>query len=480
MAKRKQKETAGTAVEVAPEIGVVVPPPEIVNYASNEAAQEADAYLHKPVNPTTAGSSGISGISGISAGGRTIISVDAESVLLDPVLRALRRWNGTGHELSIPELARTILEETQQSPCVCRVNADGDLVLVEGARRKAAVQWLKENGEKVVTEEHPEGEDVLLDVVVVEMGDDEALRRACLENIQRADFTKLELADNIQLIRKRFGWEGRPGTAEVAGFLGVSPATVTETEKFLNLPKEMQEDVQAGRLTPNAALEWLNIQGEEKVKAEVMERAKEIADEEAKEKEEKRRKNEEARRRVVEARQGKGGKGKAGAGVTGTGKAQARKTGAEGVETGASEFEEGEEEESLTPVQPYAPTPPPLVQGKVTSQHVRKAARKEGVGGDKPKAPRIGEMCDLMDQWNSPAAYPEVMCRMAGALSEWGHGKLGDKKLKAAWGDLADAVHVPQPKKAAVASKAGSKAKPKKTKKKVLVPAKKKAKKGKR
>jgi len=352
---------------------------------------------------------------------RIVISVAPEEIALDPAIERLRTWTGTSaQELAIPELARTMLEEGQQEPCVARTNERGDLVLVSGARRRAAVMYNRENGIKVVDDEHPEGVEMLLDVIVTEMSPHAALRRAMIENVQREDFTPIEMARNIKYIREVFGWGAKGGTTDVAAFLGVSPATVTQTEKLLELPEEIQGQVERGEIRKETALEYRA--AEPAAIPEVMSKAQEKADKEAQAKEERRRKNEEARRKVVEARAG--GKG-------GQKGAKADKTPVARLEEAVDELDKAK----------AAETPPPKAKGKVAGRHVRAAVKElEAAKEGRTKAPRMNELCDLMGQLNSPAAYPVVMCKLAAALEAWGHGKKSDKFLRAAWEDVVDVI----------------------------------------
>lgn len=360
---------------------------------------------------------------GAPGSNRVVISVPPEDVLVDPRLSALRSW-GTGsvQERAIPELARTMLEQGQLEACVCRTNAEGDLVLVLGHRRREAIIHARNEGWKIYAPDDPDGEpsvEPLLDVVVEDMDDARALRAALLENVQREDFTPIEMMRDIGVIRQTFHteedpWMGSVGTAKVADFLGVSPATVSQTERLAQAPQSVQDDVQAGRMKMWTALELVGTGTEIKepdkraeVQATVLSKAQAMADK----REEKRLENERKRQKIAQERVG--GKRKAG------GKADLAKA-------------DVEPEVESKPVAP--------VKGQVTGKDVRVARRLvDGAEPAKPKAPRMSELTEIAEGWDGPA-YPETIRKFVRTLAAWGHGKTTFKKLEAALDDLADAL----------------------------------------
>src|ERR1019366_3878751 len=153
----------------------------------------------------------------------------------------------------------------QQQPIVLREH-DGQYVVVFGHRRLEAIVQLR-----------MEGHSIPVKAIVAEgLDEDTAFRIALRENVQRADFTAMEMAHNITTVRDRFKWKGAGKTGQVADFLGVSPATVSQYEKLLTLPAQVQADVQGGRLSATAALELGSVEAEKQ--PEVMAKAQEKAD----------------------------------------------------------------------------------------------------------------------------------------------------------------------------------------------------------
>lgn len=357
--------------------------------------------------------------------GELVVEVDPDLIIIDPAVKSLRRWDGTSQqELRIPELARTISEEGQIEPCIVRETDDG-YVLVAGHRRHAAVSSLR-----------AAGEDVMLQCIVRQMDENTAFRNACLENIQSEDFTGIEFGALCRTLRERYkkaGWDKKgSGTAAVAEHLGVSPATVTTHEKLLDLPPGVQDDVQSGRLSVNAALELAGV--EDEARPDVLDKAKQLADADA----DKRARNEEKRQRIAQERVS----GRRQVGVAG-----GKKTAPQTAEENDARAEEAEVAEAFdntaSPTKPVKPTAPPK-PAKVTGKHIRQAAKS--VQGEKArlKAPKMGEAIDLFEGFIC-ALYPAAMVDLCKAFSEWGHGRITDKAVEKVWDKLAESVRKDAP-----------------------------------
>jgi ParB/RepB/Spo0J family partition protein len=357
------------------------------------------------------------------------MEIDPDSIIINPELKAIREWTGaTRQELAIPELARLIHEDGQNTPATVRETPDG-FELVAGHRRWAAIKYLREQGH----------EDAMLRVFIDPSitNADTAYRVALEENIQRENFTDIEYARQITVIRKKFGWsKGQAGTGNVANFLGVSPATITQKEKLLELPTNIQADVQAGRMSGTAALEVASVQADKQ--EPVVAKASELAEEEETEKQVKKRLKAEA---AAEAKVNKGRspdpptkeKAEGGAGnskVTREPTPDMKKRAA----AYRKEIKEAKAKRAEAAKKEGKPEPAPA---KVTSKHVRQAAK--AVGADTNKAPRMSEATALFEtKLADEGQYPPVLVAFAKAFSKWGHGKVGDKALTNAWDDVAD------------------------------------------
>jgi ParB/RepB/Spo0J family partition protein len=384
----------------------------------------------------------------IDSDGVYTTELDPELVHLDPALQQLREWTGSSRqERSIDELARMIAEEGQLLDATVR-ETDNGFVLVAGHRRREAIIRLRREGSV-----KDDGSPFLLKVKVVPSVDENrALRMALMENVQREDFTPVEFARAIvNVIRPRFGWTDKKTTAKVAGFLGVSPATVTQAEKLLKLPEGIQADVQAGRLSAAAALDYTPVldagAGPEKV-AEVAEKARRKADAEAAKEADRAAKladklekeAAEAKARSVPPSEQKGApKDKKSQAVFKSDAARTAKIerkarlAREAADKAAGVVKEG--------------------KAKVKGRHVRAAVKESGAAGGKQKAPRMSEAVELFEGWTG-ALYPKVMASFAQAFMAWGKGKLTDKAITRAWDDVADAAD------AASSAKSGRPAEP--------------------
>jgi len=424
--------------------------------------------------------------------------VDPDAVLVNAEIKALRAWNGMSEqEAGIAELARMILEEGQQVPCIVYETAAG-LVMVDGERRRAAVNLIRATEEGMA--------DYPLKIHISDLTDDGAIRVALITTIQRAGFTGMELAHNITFIRARFGWEGPTGSAQVADFLGVSPATVTQAEKLLLLPQHVQDDVQAGRTSTTAALEITTTPAA--IRPAVSARAQELANTDA------------AAKRKAATKPVRVKSAPLSDAVKGKGKDKRRRVEAASAPTVTavlaspviaataaadealcefcdtsgkicnlcaesplgcnctddviSEYEQEHGDatqygpcvacqggavdaaESLDDVRNYAKLAPltydangdvvlpdeqteiedeavPASPARVETRHVRQAQREIPGAMPTPKAPKIGEAITLIEQWQSKAAYPAVMVQWAERFVEWAHGKCTDAVLSGAW-----------------------------------------------
>lgn len=369
----------------------------------------------------TMSSTTISIVDGVQVAGHPPLEVEPDAILSDPDIRNLRTWDGaTVQELGIPELARLILEEGQLVPCLVRETPDG-LMMVAGERRREAVKLIRESEEG--QEHYP------LKIQIIEADDDQALRAALIENIQRANFTAIELAHVIKRLRGRFHWEGVAGTREVAQYLGVSSATVTQTEKLLTLPDELQAAVQQRRMSGTAALDLLSTPGP--LQPVVAAKAQELADSDKAVKEAKKRKHKPAPAQPAppEAHDPEFQKAE---------EERARREAEIGVEM-------AEEVPEITPLPPMylppaAPPAPPPAPAPVEQKHIRQAQKQ--TAGALPsgitRAPKMAEAVALVEQWQS--GYPKVMQRFASVWTAWARGQQSDEAVEQAWKNIAVAL----------------------------------------
>lgn len=94
--------------------------------------------------------------------------------------------------------------------------------------------------------------------IVRDIDDDDSLKFAMLENLQREDLTPVEEARGYAALRDEFGLSVK----DVAGMLGKDRSTVANTLRLLKLPARVIELLEQGRLTAGHARAILSIEGE--------------------------------------------------------------------------------------------------------------------------------------------------------------------------------------------------------------------------
>jgi ParB family chromosome partitioning protein len=142
----------------------------------------------------------------------------------------------------LAELAESIRKHGVLQPVVVR--RDGERYqLVLGERRLRASNLA---GRKTIP------------AIVREMGDDDSLKFALLENLQREDLTPVEEARGYSALKDEFGFSVK----DIAGMLGKDRSTVANTLRLLKLPARVIELLEQGRLTAGHARAILSMEGE--------------------------------------------------------------------------------------------------------------------------------------------------------------------------------------------------------------------------
>lgn len=96
-------------------------------------------------------------------------------------------------------------------------------------------------------------------VIVRDISDEDVFELALIENLQRSDLTPLEEARGYRQLLDEKGLTQE----ELAKVLSKSRSTITNTLRLLDLPAEVQELVEDGRLTAGHARAILAVPGEE-------------------------------------------------------------------------------------------------------------------------------------------------------------------------------------------------------------------------
>lgn len=145
------------------------------------------------------------------------------------------------HELS--ELADSIKQNGVLQPILVRkVGTDYEIVAGERRYQAAKTAGLKE-----------------IPVVIREISDDDVFKLALIENLQRSDLTPLEEARGY----KKLIAEKDMTQEELARVLSKSRSAITNTIRLLDLPSEVQELVDDGRLSAGHARAILAVPSEE-------------------------------------------------------------------------------------------------------------------------------------------------------------------------------------------------------------------------
>ena len=129
----------------------------------------------------------------------------------------------------IEELAASIKERGLIQPLVVR-KVDGHYELIAGERRLRAVTSLGMTTVKVV---------------VHEASDQEVAELALIENLQRADLTPLEEAEQYRLLQERFGMKQET----IAQHVGKSRAVIANMVRLLDLAPEVRDLLNQQQIT---------------------------------------------------------------------------------------------------------------------------------------------------------------------------------------------------------------------------------------
>jgi ParB family transcriptional regulator, chromosome partitioning protein len=139
------------------------------------------------------------------------------------------------NEEELAELAESIRQKGLVQPLIVRPDRmSGGYEIVAGERRWRAAQRASLHA---------------IPVIVRELGDQEVLELAIIENVQRADLNAIEEAAGYRELIERFSYT-QDRLAEV---IGKSRSHLANTLRLLKLPESVQGMVQSGKLTAGHA-----------------------------------------------------------------------------------------------------------------------------------------------------------------------------------------------------------------------------------
>lgn len=298
-------------------------------------------------------------------GAAEVVELLPEEIVVNEELN-VRPWEGDpeAEQERIERLARTIEQEGQlMDGLVQAVEANGvvEYQLIAGNRRRNAIALI--NAGKSDAEQPMK----MRVRVLRNQSKEQAFRKAIIENLHRKDFSAMDLAMDIQRVREMNGWQAGKFTKKVAEYFGVSPAQITQHEKLLSLPADVQIKVHEGMLSAQSAFDLVDVRPEKR--GEVLAKAEE------------KRQEEEARKSEAAGSAGSAGsakKGKAGAGADA------------GVGNGSAEATAETEEEG---------------RGKLKRKHVLAATREVEGATDKPKPRTRNEIVAFFREVADSPAY---------------------------------------------------------------------------
>jgi len=105
-------------------------------------------------------------------------------------------------------------------------------------------------------------------IVVLDVGDSEALELAIIENVQRADLNALEEAGGYQALADEY----RRSHDDIAKIVGKSRSHVTNTLRLLKLPETVKAYIRDGKISAGAARMLIGHPNPEAMAQEIVER----------------------------------------------------------------------------------------------------------------------------------------------------------------------------------------------------------------
>ena len=177
-----------------------------------------------------------------------------------------RRWDDT----DIVDLALNMVEVLQPSnrirgqlvPISVDWDKDGNLIIVDGRRRTAAIRYINENGLYM-----EDGKVVPLKVrcEFYKGPDSETFTTAALTNVKRKELSAIDLAHCMSTMEK----QGKT-RKEISKLLDCSETLISRTLKLLTLPVAVQRDIHKGKIAASVGMEMA---GDEGAAAEVAQEA---------------------------------------------------------------------------------------------------------------------------------------------------------------------------------------------------------------
>ncbi|GGE28763.1 chromosome partitioning protein ParB [Agaricicola taiwanensis] len=166
-------------------------------------------------------------------------------------------------DTDLEDLSNSVREKGIVQPILVRNVGDPDSYeIIAGERRWRAAQ-------RAGLHEVP--------VLVLEVGDREALELAIIENVQRADLNALEEAAGYEALISQHHYNQN----DVAKIVGKSRSHVANTLRLMKLPETVQTSVRSGELTAGHARALINVGNPEAVARRIIDRGLSVRQAEA-------------------------------------------------------------------------------------------------------------------------------------------------------------------------------------------------------
>ena len=145
-------------------------------------------------------------------------------------------------EEELSELAESIKQQGIIQPIIAEEAGDGSYTIIAGERRTRAARLagLKE-----------------VPVILRKYNEEKQMEVSLIENIQRSNLNPIEEASAYRQLMD----QNKLSQDDVAARVGKNRATVANTLRLLRLPREMQEYVQKGEISPGHARAILSVTG---------------------------------------------------------------------------------------------------------------------------------------------------------------------------------------------------------------------------
>jgi ParB/RepB/Spo0J family partition protein len=341
-----------------------------------------------------------------------VLSLDPDEIQQDLETAKARPDPQPDETASLAQLAASMADIGQIVPVVVDQRDDGYFI-VDGRRRLAAAKTLEDFK--------------LLCVVRGTSGD--PLKTAIHANLKRKGYTPVQFAHICEEVRKANGWTG---TKEVAEYLGVSRAQVSQHDKLLSKPegiddktyRDLVQKVASGKMGADAA--FYTLTHVDPAKAEkVLERAEASASKEAGAKADKKISAAPSSRKEQQTASKPKPLGP---------KPTARQKKAFAAETKALR-EQHKKRVAADKIKKAAAIAKAKEEAKIEKKHLKEAAREEkAIKSDLQRS--LPDLRALFAKL-STTAYPDVMRNFISQLDTWLRGDATDREVSTQWGQIA-------------------------------------------